>query len=281
MYIIFTVPTFTLKIHRSPRKNIPVSCILMGMMEIPHGFTRKKPRCCCCRWSGLDTYVRVDFRGIFGTTVSLPRWGVYSILLIPMYTYRWLYAIYIYIHNGIWIYIVSTSLFHSCLTPSIYMLEIDVYAKQKQQQRLMSNVTLPSRCTSADGSGIASGVVLMPKDSKKLSGDPTAISLGKAHLKITPPFFQRKIIFHAPPWLRLPSMLVFQGLVSSKSLRIWLFQEFHPPSYTIIVFRRMGAAKGEATVAAAGVSLTSLVFGASGLGGRRNPVTNGWFLLIK
>lgn len=156
-----------------------------------------------------------------------------------------------------------------------------MFTPKKQQQRLMSNVTLPSRCTSADGSGIASGVVLMPKDSKKLSGGPTAISLGKAHLKITPRFFQRKIIFHAPPWLRLPSMLVFQGLVSSNSLRIWFFQDFHPPSYTIIVFRRMGAAKGEATVAAAGVSLTSLVFGASGLGCRKNPVTNGWFLLIK
>ena len=98
----------------------------------------------------------------------------------------------LYIHNGIRIYIGSTSLFHSCLTPSIYMLEIDLYAKQKQQQRLMSNVTLPSHCTSADGSGIASGVVLMPKDSKKLSGGPTAISLGKAHLKITPRFFKGK-----------------------------------------------------------------------------------------
>lgn len=53
--------------------------------------------------------------------------------------------------------------------------------------------------------------------------------------------------------------------------------KFSHPSDTIVVFRRMGAAKGEATVAA-GVSLTSLtslVFGASGLGARKNPVTNG------
>ena len=176
---ILYLPTFTVNIRCSPRKNTPVSWILMGMMEIPQGFTRIRRGAAVVgdpAWT--PTRVTVDFRNL-----SVCQGGV----CIVYYTYVYIpvgdciLSIYIYTVGFEFIlFYFTVSLIYRCLR------------QKKQQQRLMSNVTLPSRCTSADGSGIASGVVLMPKDSKKLSGGPTAISLGKAHLKITPRFFKGK-----------------------------------------------------------------------------------------
>ena len=104
-------------------------------------------RCCCCRWSGLDTYDLSDFR-----LKSEGMWGVYS-YNIPIGDCI-LYTVVYRVING-WFILIKAS---------IYLLEIDSYNHSFWNQRLMSNFTLPPPlCTSADGSGIASGVVLMPK----------------------------------------------------------------------------------------------------------------------
>lgn len=119
---ILYLPTFTVNIRCSPRKNTPVSWILMGMMEIPQGFTRIRRGAAVVgdpAWT--PTRVTVDFRNL-----SVCQGGV----CIVYYTYVYIpvgdciLSVYIYIQWGLNLY-CFTSLFHSF---------IDVYAKKNNNK---------------------------------------------------------------------------------------------------------------------------------------------------
>ena len=155
--------------------------------NVSQGFN--KLRRCCCRWSGLDTYDFSDFR-----LKSEGMWGVYS-YNIPIGDCM-LYTMVYGVINCWFILIKSLYLF----TWNRFLQQIMVTPKIDVKFHL---ATPP--CTSADGSGIASGVVLMPKDSRETFPEVQLPCHGRDIFPRPPPWklnvWNRNLKFFTPGYL--------------------------------------------------------------------------------